>query len=30
MSIHAQKLLAVDFWIKPTVADAYEFIYLRL
>lgn len=28
--IHAQKLLALDFWIRPTVTGAYELIYFNL
>lgn len=30
MCIHAQKLLALDFWISPTVTDACELIYFHL
>lgn len=30
MCVHAQKLLAVDLGIRPTVTDAYEFIYFHL
>ncbi len=28
--IHVQKLLALDFWIRPTVTDAYKLIYFNL
>lgn len=29
-SIYAQKLLSLDFGIRPAVTDAYELIYFRL
>ncbi len=30
MCSHVQKLLALDFWMRPTVTDAYELIYFNL
>lgn len=30
MCIHAPRLLALDFGIRPTVTDAYELIYFNL
>ena len=30
MCIHVQKLLALDFWIRPAPTDACELIYFNL